>query len=410
MTTTASDPTAVPDLTDPAVFAAGVPHDFFARMRRESPVFWHHGAHERLDFWAVTRYADIITVSRDAATYSSERHGVLLGDTGGVGTELLMINQDPPRHTRLRNLVARLFTPKYIRELRPSLQASANAIADRAIAMGEFDFVTEVAAELPLIVIADLIGIPQSDRHKVFEWSNRMIGREDPEYGVSEADAGAESLAAATELFAYAAELGAERLAAPQDDIITKLLHAEVDGEKLTHDEFIFFFLLLAVAGNETTRNLMSGGMVALGDHSDQYALLNSDRERYLDGAVEEMLRYVSPVISFRRTATRDVELHGAQIREGDDVVIFYGSGNRDEAVYADPDRFDITRSPNDHLAFGGRGPHHCLGANLAREEIRIMFDTLFSKADIEIIGPPQRLWSNLISGIKHLPVRAVPR
>ncbi len=410
MTTTASDPTAVPDLTDPAVFAAGVPHDFFARMRRESPVFWHHGAHERLDFWAVTRYADIITVSRDAATYSSERHGVLLGDTGGVGTELLMINQDPPRHTRLRNLVARLFTPKYIRELRPSLQASANAIADRAIAMGEFDFVTEVAAELPLIVIADLIGIPQSDRHKVFEWSNRMIGREDPEYGVSEADAGAESLAAATELFAYAAELGAERLAAPQDDIITKLLHAEVDGEKLTHDEFIFFFLLLAVAGNETTRNLMSGGMVALGDHPDQYALLNSDRERYLDGAVEEMLRYVSPVISFRRTATRDVELHGAQIREGDDVVIFYGSGNRDEAVYADPDRFDITRSPNDHLAFGGRGPHHCLGANLAREEIRIMFDTLFSKADIEIIGPPQRLWSNLISGIKHLPVRAVPR
>mgnify|MGYP003339423500 CR=1 FL=1 len=253
-------------------------------------------------------------------------------------------------------------------------------------------------------------GIPQSDRHKVFEWSNRMIGREDPEYGVSEADAGAESLAAATELFAYAAELGAERLAAPQDDIITKLLHAEVDGEKLTHDEFIFFFLLLAVAGNETTRNLMSGGMVALGDHPDQYALLNSDRERYLDGAVEEMLRYVSPVISFRRTATRDVELHGAQIREGDDVVIFYGSGNRDEAVYADPDRFDITRSPNDHLAFGGRGPHHCLGANLAREEIRIMFDTLFSKADIEIIGPPQRLWSNLISGIKHLPVRAVPR
>lgn len=407
---TITDPSLAPDLTDPAVFAAGVPHEFFARMRRESPVFFHEGRHVPLNFWAVTRYQDIIAVSRDAATFSSQRHGVLLDDTGGVGTDLLMINYDPPRHTRLRNLVARLFTPKNIREMGPSLRASAAAIADRAVELGEFDFVTEVAAELPLIVIADLIGIPQEDRHRVFEWSNRMIGREDPEYGVSEQVAGEEALAAATELFAYAAELGAQRLAEPRDDIVTKLLHAELDGEKLTHDEFIFFFLLLAVAGNETTRNLMSGGMVALGEHPDQYALLNSDRPKHLEGAVEEMLRFVSPVISFRRCATRDVELNGAQIREGDDVVIFYGSGNRDEAVFADPDRFDITRMPNDHLAFGGRGPHHCLGANLAREEIRIMFDALFARADIEVIGPPQRLWSNLISGIRHLPVRAIAR
>ena len=400
-----------PDLTDPAVFAAGVPHEFFARMRRTDPVFRHVGRHVPIEFWAVTKYDDVIAVSRDAATYSSQRNGVIIdaiGDGGGV--DLMMVNQDPPRHTRLRNLVARAFTPKTIRALEPSIRASARRIVDRALELGELDFVTEIAAELPLIVIADLLGIPQEDRHRVFDWSNRMIGREDPEYGVSSDVAQADVLAAATELFAYASTLAELRMAEPLDDLVTMLLHSEAQGDKLTRDEFVFFFLLLAVAGNETTRNLMSGGMLALSDFPDQYALLTGDRARHLPGAVEEMLRFVSPVISFRRTATRDTELRGVPIREDDNVVIFYNSANRDEAVFRDPDRFDMTRSPNDHVAFGGRGPHHCLGANLAREEIRILFDELFARAHVAVTAEPVRLHSNLISGIKHLPATVTPR
>ncbi len=397
------------DLTDPDTFGSGFPHAYFAARRATEPVFFHRGRSVPLDFWAVTKYHDLIAVSRDATTFSSARGGVLLEDSIG-GAELMLVNQDPPRHTRLRNLVARMFTPRYIRELVPMMRTSATQLVDRAIELGEFDFVTEVAAELPLIVIADLLGIPQDDRGKVFDWSNRMIGRADPEYGISDSAAIETATSAAAELFAYAAQLAEARAADPRDDIVSKLLTSEVDGEQLSHDEFIFFFLLLAVAGNETTRNLISGGAVALGEFPDQYQLLVSQRDQLLGSAVEEMLRFVSPVISFRRTATRDCEIRGVSIREGDAVVMFYGSANRDEDVYPDPDRFDVTRNPNDHVAFGGRGPHHCLGANLAREEIRILYDELLSRADLEIVGAPQRLRSNLISGIKHLPVRLTPR
>jgi cholest-4-en-3-one 26-monooxygenase len=406
---TAAPPELEPDLTDPAVFAAGVPHEYFARKRRESPVFRAVGRHVPMDYWAVTKYEDLINVSRDAATYSSERQGVLLENPQG-GTELMLVNQDAPRHTRLRNLVARIFTPKYIRELAPSIRRSAATIVDRALELGDLDWVPTVAAELPLIVIADLVGIPQEDRFRVFEWSNRMIGREDPEYGLSAETVAEQAQSAAMELYVYASGLAEERLREPKDDIITKLLTAELEGEKLTHDEFVMFFLLLAVAGNETTRNLMSGGMVALGENPDQYRLLTERRTELMNPAVEEMLRYVSPVISFKRTATHDTVLRGCEIKENDLVIMFYGSANRDEDVYPDPDRFDITRNPNDHVAFGGRGPHHCLGANLAREEIRIMFDELLARANVEVTGSPVRLHSNLINGIKHLPVRVTPR
>lgn len=398
------------DLTDPAVFARGVPHAFFAEKRANDPVFRAEGGHVPGAFYGITKYEDVVNASRDAATFSSASKGVFYGPDAPPGTDLLMINQDAPKHTRTRNLVACLFTPKNIRELTPSIRSSARSIVDQALEMGELDFVTVISAELPLIVIADLIGIPQSDRGKVFEWSNRLIGREDPEFGVSEAIAEQEAMGAAIEMFTYAAGLAEERLAVPADDIITRLLMAEVDGEKLTHDEFVHFFMLLAVAGNETTRNLMSGGMVALHENPDQYAKLANDRATHLNGAVEEMLRYVSPVIYFRRTATRDTELRGVKIAAGDSVCLYYGSANRDEDVFADPMAFDITRSPNDHLAFGGRGPHHCLGANLAREEIRIMFDELLSRANVEVVGEAARLHSNLISGIKHLPVRVTAR
>ncbi len=397
------------DLTDPSTFASGYPHAYFAHRRATEPVFRHQGRSAPLEFWAVTKYQDLIAVSRDATTFSSARGGVLLEESVG-GAELMLINQDPPRHTRLRNLVARMFTPKYIRELQPSMRESAAALVDKAIELGEFDFVTEVAAELPLIVIADLLGIPQEDRGKVFDWSNRMIGRADPEYAISDDQAMETATSAAVELFAYASELALARAADPRDDIVSKLLTSDVDGELLGHDEFIFFFLLLAVAGNETTRNLISGGAVALGDFPDQYDLLVANRPTLLQSAVEEMLRFVSPVISFRRTATRDTEIRGVPIAEGEAVVMFYGSAHRDEEIYRDPDQFDITRNPNDHVAFGGRGPHHCLGANLAREEIRVLYDELIGRANLEIVGEPARLHSNLISGIKHLPVRVTPR
>ena len=392
------------DLTDPETYEPGFPHALFAARREAEPVFHHEGRHIPIAFWCVTKYEDVIAVSRDAATFSSAVDGVLLEPAQG-GSELMMINQDAPHHTRLRAIVKRGFTPKQVKTMEDGVRVAARRIVDEVIDRGECDFVTDVAAELPLIVIADLLGIPQEDRHKVFEWSNRMIGREDPEYGIT-LD---ESMNAAAELFAYASDLGEQRLRAPAADIVTKLLSAEIDGEKLEHMEFVYFFLLLAVAGNETTRNLLSGGLLALTENVDQRERLLRDRS-LVPSAVEEMLRWVSPVMSFRRTATRDTEIRGVPVRAGESVVMFYPSANRDADHFPDPFRFDVGRVPNDHLAFGGRGPHHCLGANLARMEIRVMFEEILDRIpDFELTTQPSRLRSNLICGIKHLPIRFTP-
>jgi cholest-4-en-3-one 26-monooxygenase len=274
-------------------------------------------------------------------------------------------------------------------------------IVDGIVDRGECDFVVDVAAELPLQVIADLMGVPQDDRHKLFDWSNRMIGAEDPEYGVTEEMAQQASM----ELFAYAAELAAKKRADPKDDLISVLSHSQVEGEQLTELEIDLFFLLLTVAGNETTRNLISHGMVALLEHPDQLARLRADRS-LLPTAVEEMLRWASPVMNFRRTATRDLELGGQQIAEGDKVVIWYVSANRDEQQFPDPFTFDVGRTPNEHVAFGGSGPHFCLGANLARSEINIMFEEILDRLDdIELAGDVSRLRSNFINGLKHVPI-----
>ncbi|MCZ7536461.1 MAG: cytochrome P450 [Acidimicrobiia bacterium] len=392
------------DLTDPATYEPGFPHDVFARLRDEEPVFRHEARHVPLTFWGVTKYDDVVAVSRDADTFSSAADGVLLESSQG-GAELMMLNQDAPHHTRLRSIVNRGFTPKQVKSMEDGVRAAARRIIDSIAVRGECDFVTDVAAELPLIVIADLLGVPQEDRHRVFEWTNRMIGREDPEYGITLDEA----TDAAAEIFAYASELGERRLREPANDIVTKLLTAEIDGEKLEHMEFVFFFLLLAVAGNETTRNLLSGGLLALAEHPDQRARLMSDRD-LLPSAVEEMLRWVSPVMSFRRTATRDTEIRGVPIAAGESVVLFYPSANRDAEHFPDPSLFDVGRVPNDHLAFGGRGPHHCLGANLARMEIRVLFEEILERIpDFELTADPSRLRSNLICGIKHLPIRFTP-
>ena len=283
--------------------------------------------------------------------------------------------------------------------------ASTDAILDSVCEQGTADFVEQISAELPLQVIADLMGVPQEDRHLVFDWSNRMIGAEDPEYQVSAEAAGQ----AAMELYAYADQLCEQKRLDPHTDLFSVLTQAEMDGDSLSQLELDLFFLLLSVAGNETTRNLISGAMVAFFENPDQWERLQADRS-LLPSAVEEMLRYVSPVMHFRRQVAADVTVGDQKMVEGDKVVFWHISANRDETVFADPNSFDIGRTPNNHMAFGGGGPHFCLGANLARMEIRVMFDRLLDRMpDIRLDGEVQRLRSNFINGVKHIPVAFAP-
>jgi cholest-4-en-3-one 26-monooxygenase len=308
---------------------------------------------------------------------------------------------DPTMHTRYRRLVNKGFTPKMVRDLEQQIIGYADGIIDAVCERGTADFVEEIAAELPLLVIAELLGVPQEDRRMVFDWSNRMIGSEDPEYQLPGVDPGE----AAMQVYSYAEEMASTRRLQPKQDLVSVLLNAEVEGEKLDQLELDLFFLLLIVAGNETTRNLMSGAMTAFFEHPDQWELLRRDRS-LLPGAVEEMLRYVTPVMHFRRTATADMELHEQEIKEGDKIVFWHTSANRDESAFENPNAFDITRSPNNHIAFGGGGPHFCLGANLARMEIMVMFDRVLDRLpDIRLDGEVQRLQSNFINGTKHIPV-----
>ena len=399
------------NLWDKDRFVDGVPHDWFTRLRNEAPVAWHpgdpdfHGPQGGAEpFWCVTGYDEVVAVNRDFENYSSARGLVYMWDPDQASLEqqrMLMLTMDPPMHTRYRRLINKGFTPRMVAELESTMRKRTTDIVDAIVERGECDFVVDVAAELPLQVIADLMGVPQDDRHKLFDWSNRMIGAEDPEYNVTEEMAQNASM----ELFAYAAELAAKKRADPKDDLISVLSHSQVEGEQLTELEIDLFFLLLTVAGNETTRNLISHGMVALLEHPDQLARLRADRS-LLPSAVEEMLRWSAPVMNFRRTATRDLELGGQQIAEGDKVVIWYVSANRDEKKFPDPFTFDVGRTPNEHVAFGGSGPHFCLGANLARSEIAIMFEEVLDRLDdIELAGPVSRLRSNFINGLKHVPV-----
>jgi cholest-4-en-3-one 26-monooxygenase len=389
-------------LANPDTFVNGVPHDIFRYLRRHEPVS-RQIAMDGEPFWAVTTYQDVITVSQNPQVFSSAQ-GTNIEDQHG-GTELMMVNMDAPRHTKLRSLVSQGFTPKMVRALEPHIREVATQIIDGVAARGECDFVTEVAAELPLQVIAEMIGIPLEERHLVFDWSNRMIGLEDPEYGTTIEDAAQ----AAAQMFAYADSLATRRKEHRRDDLISVLIEAEVDGEQLSQMEFDFFFLLLSVAGNETTRNLISGGMLALIEHPEERAKLIA-KPALMPTAVEEMLRWVTPVMYFRRTATQDTELHGQEIRAGEKVTMWYSSANRDETAFQEADRFLVDRDPNPHLGFGGGGPHFCLGASLARLEIRVMFEELIRRLpDIELGGPVARLRSNFIAGIKHVPVRFTP-
>jgi len=396
------------DLYSPDTYAQSMPYDTFAQLRRESPVYWQNEPGGP-GYWALMRYEDIVTVSSDNVLFSSHLGGTNLEDASPEGLAMvrtMMVNMDPPQHTKYRKLVSTGFTPKMIASMEPHVREITRAIVDDVAGRGECDFVTDIAARLPLHVIAEMMGVPQDMHEQVFNWSNRLIGFSDPEYSTSQEDA----QQAAMEMFMYANTLAVDRKANPRDDLVSVLINAEVEGERLTEADFDGFFLLLAVAGNETTRNLMSGAILALMEHPEQRQRLIDDPS-LMPLAVEEFLRWGSPLIYFRRTASRDTEVGGQKIREGEKVAVYYPSGNRDEAIFENGDQFDITREVNPHMAFGGGGNHFCLGASLARLEIRCMFEELLTRLpDMELAGPVSRLRSNFINGIKHIPVRYTPR
>jgi cholest-4-en-3-one 26-monooxygenase len=391
------------DLANPEHFVDGVPHESFALLRREDPVHWHK-EQAGPGFWAITRHDDAVFVSKHPEIFSSARGGTNIFDVPEADLEItrtLLINMDPPQHVKFRRLIRQGFTPNRVKLLLPRVRERAAKLVDGLVEKGECDFVREVAAELPLQVIAELMGIPDDERGRIFDLSNKLIGFDDPEFQNTMED----GKQAAAEMWLYAHKLATERKEGTGDDLVSALMRAEVDGHKITELEFNNFFLLLAVAGNETTRNLLSGAVMALIEHPDQWRRLQRDRA-LLDTAVEEFLRWVTPVMHFRRTATCDVELRGKKIHEGDKVVLFYPAANRDEWVFDQPERFDVGRVDNPHLALG-IGEHYCMGANLARMEIRVLFEEMLRRVpEFELAGPVRRLRSAFINGIKTMPVR----
>ena len=388
----------LPDLSHPDTFADGFPHALFRELRRSDPVAWHEGDYcGGPGYWVVSRYDTIVSLSRRPQLFSSAS-GTAIEDSFDF---VSLIGMDPPGHRRYRALVSAGFTPRRVAAQEARHREIVHAILDGVVERGSCDFVVDVAAQLPLRVIAELLGVPQSAAKDLFDWSNRMIGNQDPEYAVSLE----ESAKAAQEMFAFANAIAEERLREPKDDLISALLHGEVAGERLGKVEFDAFFLLLAVAGNETTRNLISQGLLLLLEHPDALARLRRDPSK-LPGAIEEMLRFRSPVYYMKRTALHDTELEGKRIRKGDKLLMYYPSANRDERVFAEPDRFDVERAPNHHLAFGV-GEHFCLGTHLARLETRVIFEAILERMhELELAGPVSTLRSNLIDGVKHIPLR----
>jgi len=384
----------------------------FTLLRAEDPVHWTPEP-DGPGFWSITKHADLQHVNRDTEGFSAELGGITLLESSTLedGMDMrgkIMVMTDPPRHTRYRLLVNKGFTPRMIGLIEAHLGYRAELIVDQVIERGACEFVTELAAELPLQAIAEIMGVPQEERHLLFDWSNRLVGADDPEYN-KDPDDKADATMAAAELYMFASALGEARRSDPRDDVVTKLINAEIDGDKLTSEEFELFILLLAVAGNETTRNATAHGMHAFMTYPDEFAKLR-DHPELMASAVEEVLRWSSPVLYFRRQATGDVELRGKQIKAGDKIAMWHVSGNRDEDVFEDPFRFDIERTPNDHVAFGGGGAHFCLGANLARLELRLLFEQLVTRThDMHLVGEVERLRSNFIGGIKHLPVEFTP-
>jgi cholest-4-en-3-one 26-monooxygenase len=394
------------DLTDPDVFAAQVPHQEFAELRRSAPVWWNATPKRDCGFdddgyWAVTRHCDVKEVSRNSDVYSSSENTAIIRFGPDITREkieaqrLIMLNMDPPQHTKVRAIIQRGFTPRAINSLRDALADRAERIVKTAATEGTGDFVVDVACELPLQAIAELLGVPQDDRHKLFDWSNRMISYDDPSASQPEM--------ASAELLGYAWNMAEDRKRCPAHDIVTTLVNAELNGESLASEEFGFFVLLLAVAGNETTRNAITHGMHAFLENPEQWERFKAERPAT---AADEIVRWGTPVMVFQRTAKVDTELGGQHIKAGDRVGLYYSSANFDEDVFENPHSFDIGRDPNPHLGFGGTGAHYCIGANLARLEIDLMFNAIADHMpNIAKAADPQRLRSGWLNGIKEFRV-----
>lgn len=407
MTNTAHAPKLPPgfDFTDPDIYAQRLPVEELAEMRRVAPIWWNEqpvgiGGFDDGGYWVVTKHKDVKEVSRRSDVFSSlEKTALPRYKDGTVQAQLetgkfVLLNMDAPHHTHLRKIVSRAFTPRAVEQLREDLADRARAIVAAAAAEGTGDFVEQVSCELPLQAIAGLMGVPQEDRMKLFHWSNQMVGDMDPEFANNDA------ISASVELITYGMQMAAERSANPGDDLVTKLVQADVEGHKLSDDEFGFFVILLAVAGNETTRNSITQGMMAFTDHPDQWELFKRERP---GTAADEIVRWATPVTSFQRTALADTELGGVSIKKGQRVVMFYRSANFDEEVFDEPYRFDILRDPNPHVGFGGTGAHFCLGANLARMTIDLMFNAIAdAMPDLTSLAKPERLRSGWLNGIKH--------
>uniref|UniRef100_A0A5Q5CMV1 Cytochrome P450 n=1 Tax=Mycobacterium sp. (strain JLS) TaxID=164757 RepID=A0A5Q5CMV1_MYCSJ len=393
------------DFTDPDVLLQGIPVNEFAQLRKTAPVWWNEQQESIFDdggYWVISRHEDIKSISRNGDLWSTNAKGAVMRLPEGVTaeqldlTKALLINHDAPEHTRLRKIVSRLFTPRSVAALEEKLAISARQIVAAAREKGSGDFVTDIAMSLPLQAIADLIGVPEADREKLFHWTNCIMNTDDPDFD-------SDPTVANAELMGYAYNMAEERRRCPADDIVTRLIQADIDGESLGDVEFAFFVILLAVAGNETTRNAMTHGMNAFFEHPDQWELFVRERP---EAAVDEIVRWATPVHCFQRTALADVELGGVTIREGQRAGLFYSSANYDEDVFESPFEFDILRDPNPHLGFGGNGAHYCIGANLARMEIKLIFNELADQIpDIAKLGEPQRLRSGWINGVKELPV-----
>ena len=393
------------DFLDPDVNLAGLPVAELAELREAEPIHWVDvpsgcGGFEDKGYWIVTKHADVKEVSNRNDAFSSRQNGAIPVWPKEMKFEQIelqrnvMLNMDAPHHTRLRKIISRGFTPRAIARLEEELAQRAQNIAKSAAAEGSGDFVEQVSCELPLQAIAGLLGVPQDDRDKLFRWSNEMTGGEDPEY--ADIDPAQSSM----ELIVYAMAMADERGKNPTDDIVTTLIEADLDGEKLSDDEFGFFVIMLAVAGNETTRNSITHGMIAFSQNPDQWELFKKERP---STAADEIVRWATPVSAFQRTANEDLELGGVQIKKGQRLVMSYRSANFDEEIFEHAHTFDILRDPNPHVGFGGTGAHYCIGANLARMTINLIFNAVADHMpDLKPVGEPERLRSGWLNGIKH--------
>ena len=403
------------DLVNPDNYVERVPFEWFDELRRERPVSWHDEPGGNAGFWAVTRYDDLTAVHMDWQTYSSETGAVALEELDDEQLEVrkTMLEMDPPRHTDLRKICSKKFSGRGVAVYEDFIRDVARSVLDKALAAGEFDFVSEISRELPIRFLCSIFTVPQEDAPMLITWGDSMIANQDPDLSaavVDQVDTEAYRLLpfrspTALQVFAYADRQRDLRLADPADDVLQALTIAQSEGI-LNEREFHNYFGVLMIAGNETTRHTISHGMLALMEHPEQLKLLQEEPER-IPRATEEILRWATPVHHFRRTATREVEVRGVEIKRGDKVVTWYTSANRDEEVFPDPYTFDVTRTPNDHVTFGPGGPHFCLGAHLARLETKILFQELLPRLkSIELTGPVERIRSNFVNGIKRMPVR----